>query len=76
MHPTKRKKQKEPKLTNHHPHIHTPHDELQEFLKVFEQLRGELVKAEKDDKQVKIAIDWIDKMVEYNVPHGGAVESS
>ena len=26
--------------------------------------------AEKADGQVKIATDWIDKMVEYNVPHG------
>ena len=28
------------------------------------------MQAEKDDAQVKIAVDWIDKMVEYNVPHG------
>ena len=37
---------------------------------MFEQLRAELVQAEKDDNQVKIAVDWIDRMVEYNVPHG------
>ncbi len=28
------------------------------------------MQAEKDDAQVAIAVDWIDKMVEYNVPHG------
>ena len=40
------------------------------FLEVFAQLRAELVQAEKDDNQVQIAVDWIDRMVEYNVPHG------
>ena len=43
---------------------------MQKFLEVFKQLKDELVQAEKDDAQVKIAVDWIDKMVEYNVPHG------
>ncbi len=28
------------------------------------------MQAEKDDNQVQIAVDWIDRMVEYNVPHG------
>ena len=37
---------------------------------MFQQLRKELVDDEKADGQVKIATDWIDKMVEYNVPHG------
>eukprot|EP00227_Mantoniella_beaufortii_P007464 CAMPEP_0197591774 /NCGR_PEP_ID=MMETSP1326-20131121/13907_1 /TAXON_ID=1155430 /ORGANISM="Genus nov. species nov., Strain RCC2288" /LENGTH=368 /DNA_ID=CAMNT_0043157331 /DNA_START=48 /DNA_END=1154 /DNA_ORIENTATION=+ len=45
-------------------------DDKKAFLAVFAQLRAELVSAEKDDKQVKIAVDWIDRMVEYNVPHG------
>ena len=40
------------------------------FLKTFESLRSELVDAERADGQVQIAIQWIDKMVEYNVPHG------
>ena len=45
-------------------------DPTQAFLEVFQQLRKELIDDEKADGQVKIATDWIDKMVEYNVPHG------
>ena len=37
---------------------------------MFDKLRAELVQAEKDDDQVKIAVDWIDRMIEYNCPHG------
>ena len=47
-----------------------PRDANQAFLEVFKQLRQELIDDEKADGQVKIATDWIDKMVEYNVPHG------
>lgn len=55
------------------PPPHASRDDEQAFLKVFDQLRAELVQAEKDDAQVQIAVDWIDKMVEYNVPHGEGV---
>lgn len=55
------------------PPRHASRDDEQAFLKVFDQLRAELVQAEKDDAQVQIAVDWIDKMVEYNVPHGEGV---
>ena len=53
-------------LTHPLPPVHLP----QAFLEVFDKLRAELVQAEKDDDQVKIAVDWIDRMIEYNCPHG------
>jgi farnesyl diphosphate synthase len=42
----------------------------QQFLEVFTRLTAELVADEKEDGQVQIALDWISKMMEYNVPHG------
>lgn len=45
-------------------------DDKKAFLEVFAQLTAELLADEKADGQVQIALDWIGKMMEYNVPHG------
>jgi len=42
----------------------------EEFLKVFEELADGLVQDEVDDQQVTIAVEWIKRMIHYNVPHG------
>ena len=37
---------------------------------VFRELADGLVRDEIDDRQVKIAVEWIKRMIDYNVPHG------
>ena len=45
-------------------------DDRAAFLGVFRELADGLVQDEVDDDQVTIAVAWIKRMIEYNVPHG------
>jgi farnesyl diphosphate synthase len=49
---------------------HAADDDKRSFLKCFDRLKRELIEDERRDNQVKIAIDWIEEMISYNVPHG------
>lgn len=40
------------------------------FLGLFEELVKELVDAEKADGQLSYAVEWLERMHKYNVPHG------
>ena len=45
-------------------------DDKTRFMAVFRELADGLVRDEIDDRQVKIAVEWIKRMIDYNVPHG------
>jgi len=45
-------------------------DDKTAFMAVFGELADGLVQDEIDDQQVKIAVEWIKRMIDYNVPHG------